>query len=145
MTDGAWPTVLQKLLARLSRSLLQFINEADPWARPGEEKLVQELKQLIQEEQEAAVKLSNFLRRRRVLPYVGTFPLSYTSMLFVSLDYLLPHLVEHERNELAQVGRDLREVHDAEARHQVQEILDLMQRHLNKLEELAARAKPAHA
>jgi hypothetical protein len=146
MTDGTWPTVLQNLLRRQERSLLQFIHEAYPWTKPGEEKLVQELKQLIHEEQEAAIKLANYLRRRRMLPYVGPFPMSYANLLFVSLDYLLPQLVEHERKELAQIGRDLHAVHDAEARHQVQEILDLKQRHLKKLEELAAAvAKPAHA
>jgi hypothetical protein len=147
MTDGTWPTVLQKLLRRQERSLLQFIHEAYPWARPGEEKLVLELKQLIQEEQEAAAKLANFLRRhRQMLPYLGPFPMSYASLMFVSLDYLLPQLVEHERQELAQIGRDLHEVHEAEARHQIQEILDLKQRHLKKLEDLAAAAaKPAHA
>lgn len=146
MTDGVWPSVLQKLLVRLRRSLLQFIDDAYPWMGPGDEELVKQLKKVIEEERDAALKLAGFLRRRRLMPYLEPFPLSYTSLMFVSLDYLLPQLVEHERKELAQIGRDLHQVHNGEARHQIQEVLDLKQRHLKKLEELAAQAaKHAHA
>jgi hypothetical protein len=147
MPDPAWANTAQRILRREQRSLLQYVNETFPWSRPGEESAVRVLRQIIEEEQAADAGLARSLEKRYVpLPPLGTYPVSFTSLAFVSIDYLLPHLVQYQRQLISELERDARAIADAEARQQVQDLLQLKRRHLETLEELAAKAnKPIHA
>jgi hypothetical protein len=71
-------------------------------------------------------------------PYIGSYPSSFTSYGFVSMDFLVPRLVEEQRGEIAALERDLVGITDAEARAQAQQVLDLKRRHLPELEKMAA-------
>jgi hypothetical protein len=64
--------------------------------------------------------------------------MAFTSLGFVSLDYLLPRLVEYQRRAIATLERDVATLKDAEARGVVQRILDLKRDHLKQLETLVA-------
>jgi len=139
-TNPAWAKLLQDILASESRSLLQFLLDAYPWARFDEQPVLDQLQQLRAEEQQAAVKLANFLQRHRFqLPLLGAYPQSYTSLLFVSLDYLQPQLLAHQRAAIARLEQALASLQDAAARQQIEALLVVKRRHLGKLEELAAQ------
>lgn len=148
MTNNlAWHKLLQNILVREGHSLLQFLVDAYPWTRPEEQPLLEQIQKMIAEEKQAAANLAGFLRRQRIpLPYVGPYPNRYLNLLFVSLDFLLPRLVAHQQEAIAQLEQDLKAIPDLEARRQVESLLAVKSRHLKKLKELAARAaKPVHA
>jgi hypothetical protein len=130
------------MLRRLSRSLLQYARDAFPWTSYADQDRLQVLKKLIDEELRAGARLSAFLRRRRIpLPALGVFPQVYTNMHYLSLDHLLPFLIEQEKAELVELERDAAKLwDDLEAREQAQSILDMTRRHVQALEQLAAPA-----
>ncbi len=130
---------LQAILRRESRSLLQYVREAYPWAKSGEQKTLSELDRLIDEEANSTAALARFLLRHHVrLPYLGAYPSHFTNVNYVGLDFLLPRLVEHQRGAIAALERDLAKLSDEDSRQQVQPILEMKRRHLKRLEELAA-------
>jgi hypothetical protein len=141
MNDAASTTVLQKILRREQRSFLQFVKEVYPWARPDEQHVVKEFRGLIDEEDQAIRDLALFLQKRYVaVGPLPQFPLEYMNLSFVSLSFLFPHLIEHEKDAISQLERDLATFTDPECRPLVERLLEMKRRHWQKLEDLAAQA-----
>ena len=139
MTDAPTEAVLQGIVRRESRSLLQYIADAFPWATEEERGVLATLRQLIDEEHQAAGDLMRFMTRRRLaLPYIGAYPAEFTTINYVSLDHLLPLLADEERRAVAALEQGLDALHDPDARARVQEVLDMKRRHLQTLDKLAA-------
>jgi hypothetical protein len=144
--DSHTQQLLQDILRRESRSVLMYVAEAYPWANSTETKTRTELQQLIVEEREALAGLGRFLVRQRVpLPYLSSFPMHFTTVNFVALDYLLPRLVEYQRRSVGELERELSAVKDPSARTEVNKLLTLKRRHLARLEELASPQPQASA
>jgi rubrerythrin len=77
---------------------------------------------------------------------LGTFPTSFTSLSFVSLDHLLPILARNERKELERLQVEVDLLTDLEAKALVQKIIANKRRHLEMLQSLAAaHSRPAVA
>ena len=139
MMDGASQELLQRVLRRESLALLQYAREAFPWTRIGEDKALAELRDVIDEDRQALADLGRFLTRRRVpLPYIGSYPADFTTVNFISLDYLLPRLLAEQRREVGTLEAEVPAATDPEAREQLVRLLDLKRRHLGVLERLAA-------
>ena len=66
MIDARTVALVQDVLRREGRSLLQYVREAYPWATPRLRELLDKLKQLSDEERDGAAALSDFLRRHLV-------------------------------------------------------------------------------
>ncbi len=148
--DSQTQTLLQDILRRESRSALLYADEAYPWTTVSEETALTSLRQLIAAERDAVTRLGQFLVRQRIpLPYLPPFPASFTTINFLALDYLLPRLIEHERQLIAELERDLHALKDAGARAEVEMLLAVKRRHLPQLEALipsqpkAVLTKPA--
>lgn len=139
MIDAHSQTLLQNILRRESRSVLSYVAEAYPWTTSTEEKTWTDLQTLIAAECAAAVCLGRFLVRRRIpLPYLPSYPVQFTTINFLALDFLLPRLIEHERQSIADLERDLAEIKDPSGRAEVEKLLALKRRHLPQLEEMAS-------
>jgi hypothetical protein len=137
--DAASAALVQNFIARESRSLLQYVSDSFPWTTPEERTVLAELNAMIAEEQQAAGKLGRLLvRRQHQAPYFGTYPVSFTSINYVSLDHLLPVLIQHQRSAINQLQADLTRVAAPEAREQLQGILAMKQRHLAELEKMSS-------
>src|SRR5262249_41257478 len=118
--------VLTDLARKESRSLLQYVRDAFPWTTAEEHAGLEWLQRVIQEEEEATASVVRFLYKHRVPPpYIGPYPISFTTINFISLDHLIPLLVEHERRALADLERQAGLVADAEARTLVQRTLEM--------------------
>jgi hypothetical protein len=140
LSDAA---VLEAAIRREGRSLLQYLSEAYPWTRSAGDPTPDTVRALAAEERDALAVLTKFLaRRRHAVPYLGAFPMGFTTMNFVSLDYLLPRLVEDGRRSIEALQRDRAALADAEMKTQLEGFLDLKRRHLKTLEALAMA--PAH-
>jgi NADH-quinone oxidoreductase subunit N len=133
--------VLERILRREGRSLLQYLSEAFPWTRTGTGENLANLQQVICEERDAIAALGRFLlRNERIVPYLGPFPMAFFSMNFVSLDFLLPRLVEYQRQALAALEHDRANLNDAAAVAAVDQFLALKQQHLQVLDRLVGAA-----
>jgi hypothetical protein len=130
---------LQNIFRREGRSLLQYVAEAYPWARVDDQATLAELQKMIAEEAQATGALASYMRRHHVeLPYLGAYP-DYTPLNYVGIDFLLPRLVEAQRQSVEALDKDLASLTDVDYRRQVEQTLEMKRRHLKKLEELASR------
>jgi hypothetical protein len=138
--------LLEALVRREGRSLLQYVSAAFPWPKAPGDPTPDRVRDLAREERDALASLTKFLtRRRHVVPYLGAFPMAFTTMNFVSLDYLLPRLADDGRRSVAALERDRAALADGDARAELDQFLDLKRRHLKTLEALAtAPAAAAH-
>jgi hypothetical protein len=129
---------LQDVIRREGRSFLQYAGESFPWSTPEEQSKAVQLKQLVCEERDGAAALSRYLVKHRLTPpYLGAYPSYFTSYNYLSLDGLLPLLVEHQKRGLAGLEADLTAVNDADTHKQVEAIVAMKKRHLQALEALA--------
>ena len=136
--------VLQDIVRREGRSLLQYISEAFPWATLAGRTALAKLDAMIAEERDAVAALSNFLRKRRVSPpYLGAYPMSFTNINYLSLQHLLPRLVVHQKQAITRLAQDLGQITDPAAREQVERMLGMKREHLQRLEELAVKPEAA--
>jgi hypothetical protein len=139
MLDSRTQTQLQELLRRESRSFLQYVRDSFPWTTSEEKPALAQLQTLIEEERRAIAALAKFLARQRIaIPYLGPYPVAFTTLNFISLDHLLPILVDTERRALLDLESDLANFTDPECRHEVEKLLDLKRRHVKILKGLAA-------
>jgi rubrerythrin len=147
VTDAPTEAVLQDIVRRESRSLLQYVADAFPWTTEEERGVLATLRQLIDEERQAAGDLARFMTRRRLeLPYIGAYPAEFTTINYVLLDHLLPLLADEERRAVAALEKGLDALRDPDARARVQNVLDMKRRHLQTLDKLVAtHPQPAAA
>jgi hypothetical protein len=137
MLDDRTARVLDAVVRRESRSLLQYVAEAFPWTTPAEQAALARLQRLIAEERAAVARVADFLQRRRhVAPYLGPYPMVFTNLNFVSLDHLLPVLAEHQQRALAELDRDLAAVTDPGARAVLEKLCAVKREHLAALKTL---------
>jgi rubrerythrin len=143
--DAPTYSLLQEIVQRESRSLLQYVSESYPWITAAEQDLLAKMRTMIEEERQGAGDLIRLLYRRKLPPpYPGFYPTSFTNFSFVSLDHMLPLLAANERQGIDQLQSDSEKVSDAEVKGLLQRILDKKRRHLEQLESLArARPEPA--
>jgi hypothetical protein len=130
--------LLETVIRREGRSLLQYVSEAYPWAKTAGDTTPDKVRDLARQQRDAVGALTKFLsRRRHTVPYLGPFPMAFTTMNFVSLDYVLPRLADDGRRALAALERDRAALADAEARAELDKLIEQKRRHLKTLEALA--------
>jgi hypothetical protein len=151
--DAPSEAILQGIVQRESRSLLQYVADSFPWTTEDEKAVLGRIQQMIEEERQGVGDLIGFMVRRRLtLPYLGTYPGEFTTINYVSLDHLMPLLVDEERRALLALESNQAQLEQSavssqqSACAQVQKLLDMKRRHLQTLEKLAAsHPQPAAA
>ena len=137
--------VLNHVLARVYRCLLQYAQECWPWTtatetpgvEPPEQKAVE---QMSARQRDFVARLVDLLLRRGAAVDFGSFP-DFSEMHYVSLDYLLGKLIADEQkliSELEAAHTTLES--DATARGLVSELLASEKENLVRLRGMAAKA-----
>ena len=144
MIDPVTQAVLQRIIRREGRSLLQYVSESFPWTAPGENGAVVRLREIAAEENNSTAALVRYVSKRRMTPpYLGAYPMAFTNINYLSLAHLLPHLAEAQKRAIAELEADLAKLNDEEARAYLRNILDMKRRHEKELERL--KSAPAAA
>ena len=145
MIDAQTYSRLQDVIRREGRSLLQYAAESVPWTVTAADVRPALLQQAAHDEAEAVGELSRLLARHRLTPpWLGAYPMAFTSFNFLALDRLLPLLVKHQIRGVAALEADLAALEDPEVRDAVRGLLNVKQENLKKLEGLLLpRAEPA--
>jgi rubrerythrin len=137
MDDRSY-SLLEDIARRENRSLLQYVRDSYPWIISDEREVLSQIRAIIEEEQQGVAELVRFLyAHRRPPPYLGSFPTSFTSLSFVSLDHLLPILAANELKELERLQSEVNTLIDPEAKVLVEKIIANKRRHLETLQSLA--------
>jgi hypothetical protein len=142
--DNRTAQIVQEEVRHSSRSLLQYLADAEPWTGSADREVLARLRQLMEEDRTAVSALVRLLRQRRVPPpYLGPYPEPFTTLNDLSLDRLLPLLVEHQQRAVTRLqGEVIPQVHDAEVRQQLELLLEVKRRHLETLTDLSKAHGP---
>jgi hypothetical protein len=139
MIDARTQALLQDIVRRASRSMLQYVGESYPWAADGEAELLAKVRAVIDEEEQAIESFAAFLRKKRIgIPYLGSYPEIFTHINYVSLDYLMPRLMGWQRSWVGILERDASLINDSEAKAEVEKLLAAARNHLQALEQMSA-------
>jgi hypothetical protein len=137
MNSDASIDVLNRLLATLNRSLPMYLSDATPWTHPGDEQATQTLARIVDDQRRDINRLAELILQRSGRVDLGHWPMEYTDLNFLSLDFLLRELVRHQQQDIAQIERCVSLLsQDRPARELAEEILGSEKAHLEALEEL---------
>jgi hypothetical protein len=129
-------SALGRILAVLRRSLPLYLEDARPWGAAGDEAARTALARLAADEKMYARRLADAILRRGGQPPPVSFPLQFTSLNDVSLDYLLQRVLAGLDADLATIGRAADSlVSDTEAAALADEILGNLRGHRELLRE----------
>jgi hypothetical protein len=148
MIEARTAALLRVLVRREGRTLLQYVADALPWTRNAEHETLHQLQTLIEEDRDANSAVARFLLRNRVAPpYLGPYPMGFTSLNFVSLSNLIPRLINEQRRSVSALKSDLAQIHEPQSRGVIEGFLEVKRRHLKALEAMlpAAAAAPTSA
>lgn len=138
--DAASQRLLEELIVREGRSLLQYVSAADPWTTRQNRRAFDQIVAMAREEQAAVGRAVRLLLRRRMRPPAkGGYPMSYTMINNVALDHLVLQLIELERHDLADLEPRVAEAADTEARALLGDVLEMKRRHIQRLTDLVAQ------
>jgi hypothetical protein len=142
--DATTVTLLQEQVRKEGRSLLQYVSESFPWTTHKNHQVLPVLFDMAKEEQQSTAALVQLLLKHRARPpYLGAYPMSFTTINYMSLDFLLPYLIDFEKRRGTELERDLASISDEEANHLLQSLLEMKRRHLATLTGLLSKEKPA--
>jgi hypothetical protein len=137
--DAALGARLQQLIRSESRSLLQYVSESFPWTTAHDQAVREALQRFACEETEAIARLTRQLTKHHVTqPFQGSYPMSFTTVNFCSLSYLLPRLIDDQKARIADVERVFHMLEGGEIKDLLAQLLVLKKQHLSQLGGFAA-------
>lgn len=146
MIDPTSREALEEIVQRESRSLLSYIAEAYPWTSSAGTRELATLQKLIRQEAEALASLGRYLvRKSGRLPYIPAYPMEFTTSNFVSLNYLLPRLIETQQIHLRSLEATLPRIKHEPTLREVERFFGVKKMTLAGLESLVPSPEPASA
>ena len=132
--------VLNRLFVVVYRSLPMYLADAQPWTHPGDDQASRVLGAIVTDARHYAGRIAELILRQRGRVEMGEFPMEFTDLNLLSLDYLLQELVRCQKGDIAAIERCVAELAgDREARALAEEVLGNARGHLESLAELRKR------
>ena len=131
--------VLNWLMAVLCRSLPQYLTDARPYTVPGNDDAVETLAQIAADQTTMSERVSDLILESERRVDLGGFPIQFSSLHDLGLDYLVEKAIECQRRDIRTIEAcidDLRFV--PAARSLAEETLGMAKGHLESLEEISA-------
>ncbi len=131
--------VLNELLAMVYRSLPMYLHDAQPWHSRAQDQAANVLQRIVNAQQETAMQIAGLILDRGGQPHAGVYPTEFSSANwhFVSLQFLLRPLLEHQARDVARIENCVAQLAgDREAREIAEEALGSARAHLELLEGL---------
>lgn len=141
--DAASLVPLQRLIAIGRHSLLQYVSESSPFTTTDTREAFTQILALAEEERDAVSKLTRWLQKKHLRLIIGgSYPAHFTQLNFITIDYLVPRLIEDDARHQAEIERTLTAVTDEEVRTLIQAYLEMKRRHLHTLQDLLSKKEP---
>ena len=129
--------VLGRLFRILNRSLPMYLAGADPWRHPGDEPAAKALADVVADQRLYAGRIAEAILRERGRIDQGDYPMEFTELNMLSLDYLLTEMVRRQKRDIAVIERCVADL-AGNLQYQVlaEEVLGNARGHLESLQEL---------
>jgi len=97
-TNATANELLNELLIRLHRSLVQYVLDAWLWSTPEAVPLKGALLTLLERQREDVGLLANLLTQRRHAIDFGTYPMEFTRVNYLAVEFLFSKLCDHQHS-----------------------------------------------
>ena len=127
--------VLNRLLATLHRSLSEYLQGSHYWTHRGDARAEAVVRHLVEDQRALAARIADLIFQRHGQIAPSSFPMEFTDLNLLSLDYLLQELIRHQRLDIETVEECVAALRgDREARDVAEEVLGNARGHLENLE-----------
>ena len=134
---------LNRLLANQCCSLVNYLSEARPWTHPGNEVLVEETRSIVADHEHYSQRLAEAIEDRDGNVNSGCFPMTFTSLNDLALDYLLVRLIEDQQINIQAAEQCMAElVEDPPAWSLASEVVGNERAHLDIMKEFLPHTAP---
>ena len=128
---------LNRLSVLHNRSLAVYLQYTTPWVASGREDISELLAQIVEDQQRVVDRVGSMILSSHELVDAGEFPIDYTSLHDLSIDYLLGLLIDSQRNMIVTSEQCVQELAaNAMAQAVAQEAVGSAKAHLDSLLEL---------
>ena len=129
--------VLGRLFCLLNRSLPMYLAGSDPWMQPGDQRAIKTLLDIVADQKHYAGRIAAMILEQRGLLDAGDFPMEFTELNMLSLEFLLGAMARYQRQTIVAIEQCVADLTDAPAaRLLAEEVLGNARGHLEALEEL---------
>lgn len=129
--------LLNQLLAILCRSFPQYMTWARPYVPAHRKEVLEAIEDLVAQQESVAERISQMLVDADALPRTGEFPMEFTDMHDLGIDYLLSAAVEYQEQDIAAISNLVDELRTTPAAKAIaEEALGMSRGHLETLLEL---------
>jgi hypothetical protein len=104
MTAKDMNAVLNRLLVLHHRSLPMYVSQATPWVGPGYEAAWEAVQSIAADHQMTSDRFGAMLLAADEVPAYGEFPMRYTALHDLALDYLLARIIDYERHLIRRIA-----------------------------------------
>ena len=130
--------VLNRLLVLLVRSFPAYLTYAKPHVGPGDEHSLEVVQQIVADQEALAARINEAICENGACPYLGEFPLEFTDLHDLDLDYLVKVAIGYQKQDVAAIADCVEDLRLAPAFLPLaQEALGMAKGHLESLLELA--------
>jgi bacterioferritin (cytochrome b1) len=128
---------LNRLLAIHCRSFVQYLRWSRPYVPEGRQETLETLEAIAQDQDALADRISRMIVDAGALPHTGEFPMEFTDLHDLSLDFLIAAAVRYQEFDLATIQEIVDGLTPAPAaRALAEEALGMSKGHLDSLREL---------
>ncbi|HEY2837958.1 MAG TPA: hypothetical protein VGJ26_02330 [Pirellulales bacterium] len=137
MKQASILNTLNRLYIIENRSLAMYMVDACPWSHSGDEKTSQVIAHIVADQKAMSQRLADLIDAREGRVHNASFPMQFTDLNLVSLDYLVGELARLLRQDIEAIRACVEKLAgDREAQELAEEILGAEQAHLEALEDL---------
>ena len=135
-------SVFCRLLRILCRSLPRYLEAARPWSRRDDEQAQEVLAKIVADQRTLAERVARAIVAHGGRPDPGCFPIEFTAINDLALDFLQQRLVECQRRDVAAIEHCAAELQPVPAlRSLAEKALASARTHLDRLEDLTKHAR----
>jgi len=136
--------LLNRLLAIHERSFIQYLEYARPYVPAGREEVLEALEAMASDQDVMAGRISHMIIDAGALPRSGEFPMEFTDMHDLGVDYLVQAAVRYEEFDVERIQEIVDRLSTEPAAKAVaEEALGMAKGRLDTLRELASPPKAA--
>lgn len=138
MTSPNTIDVLNRLLVIHHRSLPMYLGYAMPYPLRGDERARGVLNEIVESQKEMVERIGRLIVERGGNVEHGEFPMYFTGLHDLSLEYLVKRMIADQRRDIASIEQCVVQLHsDPLGKALAEEALGAAKAHLDALEELA--------
>ena len=129
--------VLNTLMAIHCRSFPQYLTYSRPYIPPGNDGVVDTLEQIVDDQNSLSNRIAAMIRDADQVPDTGEFPMEFTDMHDLAIDFLLRRGVDYQNDAIAAIGCCIDDLRLAPAAQAIaEEALGMAKGHLELFERL---------